>query len=69
MEFVTVKVLKEEFETALNSNVFSFHEIKDIKVVDDLFKDDEIHKALKKASVKAFKAVEEYEFKKRHNIK
>lgn len=69
MEFIVVKLLKDEFETLLNSDAITYHEIKDVKVVDELFKDDERHRALKKEAVKAFKAVEEYEFKKRNGIK
>lgn len=43
--------------------------IKSVKSKDDMFKDDETSKILKKDADKAYKKLEEYQFKKRHNIK
>ena len=40
--------------------------IKEVKIVDDLFKDDATHKELRKAATKAYKSLNEYEFKKRN---
>lgn len=43
--------------------------LKEVVVKDDLFKDNETHAQLKKASIKAYKALKEFEFNHRHNIK
>ena len=43
--------------------------VKSVKVKDDMFKDDDMHKALKLNADKGYKELQQYEFKKRHNIK
>jgi len=43
--------------------------VKSVKVKDDFFKGDDMHKALKLNADKAYKELQQYEFKKRHNIK
>lgn len=40
--------------------------IKDIKIIDDFFKDDARHSELKKAASKAYKQLKEYEFNTRN---
>jgi hypothetical protein len=45
------------------------YEIKDVTITDDFFKNDYLHENLKRASVKAYKELREYEFNKRNNIK
>lgn len=45
------------------------YKLKEVVVKDDLFKDNEAHAQLKKASIKAYKALKEFEFNHRHNIK
>ena len=64
MEYLTVKVIRYEFEA--NRASFSEVEYKEVSFKDDFFKNDETYEQLKKASVKAYKNLKEYEFKKRN---
>lgn len=43
--------------------------IKSVKPKDDFFKGDAVHIIMKQNADKAYKQLQEYEFKKRHNIK
>lgn len=43
--------------------------LKRVRVKDDMFKEDAIHKQLKDKANKAYKELETYSFNKRHNIK
>jgi hypothetical protein len=69
MEYVTIKITKENFESLIGAQALTGYEVKAVTVKDVLFKDDETHKLLKKDADKAYKKLQEYEFKKRHNIK
>lgn len=64
MEYITVKVPRSEFEA--NKALFSEVEYKEVSFKDDFFKGDETHEILKKASLKAYKKLKEYEFNKRN---
>lgn len=70
-EFVTVEIETFKWE-AIKNECFLENEVdyklKLVKVKDDFFKDDEQYKTLKKKADKAYKDLEEYQFKKRHNI-
>lgn len=71
MELCTIVISKDLLQTLVDSEALSTDdfEVKLIDVKDDFFKDDERHKALSKASHKAYKDLKEYEFVRRHNIK
>jgi hypothetical protein len=45
------------------------YKLKEVKVKDNFFDNDPMHSELKKASLRAYKQLMEYEFKHRHNIK
>ena len=64
MEYLLVKVLASEFKA--NRALFSEAEYKEVSIKDNLFDNDETYNALKKASIKAYKNLKEYEFKKRN---
>lgn len=69
MESVIVEIPKSlleiiKFDYNLQANVD--YTVKDVVLKDDFFKDDEKHKALKKASIKAYKELKNYEFEKRN---
>ena len=68
MEFITIKITKDLFDTLILNQSIDKYEVKAVTIKDDLFKDDEVHKAHKKKADKAYKDLQEYEFKKRHNI-
>lgn len=65
MEYLTVKLIRSEFEAARSQ--FSEVEYKEVSIKDDFFDGDERYNELKKASVKAYKLLKEYEFQKRNN--
>lgn len=67
MEHITITLTMATFK-GLGLQPGSY-EVKSVRVVDDVFKEDELHKALKRKADSAYKALQEYEFKKRHNIK
>ena len=69
MEWITVKITKDNFDALIGIKAFDKYEVKEVSIEDDLFKNDETHAILKKASLKAYKQLKEYEFNKRHNIK
>lgn len=64
MEYLTVKVLRSEFEA--NKALFSEVEYKEVSIKDSFFDGDVIYHALKKESTKAYKKLKEYEFNKRN---
>lgn len=64
MEYLTVKVLRSEFEA--NRASFSEVEYKEVSIVDGFFDGDAIHAEMKKESIKAYKRLKEYEFNKRN---
>jgi hypothetical protein len=70
-EFITVEIESYKWE-ALKNECFLENEIdykvKIVKIKDDFFKDDDIYKVLKSRADKAYKELEEYQFKKRHKI-
>ena len=45
------------------------YEIKEVVIEDDLFKDDSIYQELKSKSIKAYKELMEYQYRKRFNVK
>lgn len=69
MEYITVKITKDNFDALIGIKAFSEYEVKEVTIKDDLFNNDPTHEILKKASIKAYKALKEYEFNKRHNIR
>jgi len=71
MPEITIKLDQDKFNSMLINGTFIDvkYEIKDVTITDDLFKNDAIHEQLKKASIKAYKSLREYEFNKRFNIK
>jgi hypothetical protein len=68
MELITITISRDTFNLLLDNNLLGEFTIKEVYVKDEMFKDDERHKALIKALVKAKEAVKDYEFKRRHNI-
>lgn len=69
MEYITVKLNKTNFDKLVEVGAFDAYEVKEVSAEDYLFKDDPTHEILKKASIKAYKQLKEYEFNKRHNIR
>jgi len=69
MEYITIKITKSNFDSLIGVSAFDKYEVKEVSIEDDFFKTDETHAILKKASIKAYKLLKEYEFNKRHNIK
>jgi len=69
MEYVTIKITKDLFDDLHTNGFITYFEVKKIEVVDNLFDGDELHKAYKDKANKAYKALKEYEFKKRHGVK
>ena len=65
MELFKWECLRQEFRLV---NGVDF-KLKEIKVKDDLFKDDEMDKSLGRLIHKAIEKRDEYRFKKRNNIK
>jgi hypothetical protein len=73
MTQVLIKIDQEKFNRMFADGVFTkyeaTHEIKEVIINDDFFKDDVTHSELNRVSVKAYKDLKIYEFNKRHNIK
>lgn len=69
MEFIVIKITKPNFDKLVEVGALDAYEVKEVSIEDDLFKDDPTHEILKKASLKAYKQLKEYEFNKRHNIR
>ena len=71
-EFTTVKIESWKWQGIVehcNLQNQIDYEIKLIQIKDDYFKDDEMQKSLSKRAKKAYKDLQDYEFKTRHNIK
>lgn len=64
MEYLTVKVIRSEFEAARSH--FSEVDYKEVSFKDSFFDGDQRYNELKKASVKAYKLLKEYEFERRN---
>lgn len=65
MEWVTVEMPLEKLkELSLNE-----YKLKAVNVRDNFFDNDEHHKSLLKAYLKAKKDLRDYEFNKRHNVR
>ena len=72
IEYVKIEMLRFKWDAIkeyLQLTPDVDYTIKEVTVKDDLFKDNETHAQLKKASIKAYKALKEFEFNHRHNIK
>lgn len=63
-EYITIKLNREDYDSAK----LPPHQVKEVKIVDDMFINDDRHKALKSVADKAYKALEEYCFKKRNKM-
>lgn len=68
--YVRIELKESDYLILKDSGAFYGidHELKDVKIKDDFFKDDPVHKAHKKAARKADTELQEYEYKKRNNI-
>ena len=66
MELITLILSADEFTKY--RQLFTYVEYKSVEVKDDMFKNDEVYQQLTTKSIKAYKELKEYEFKKRHNI-
>lgn len=66
-EFITITLSVERFKEL--DLLTSEYEVKRVKVIDDIFKNDERYKLLKREADKAYDKLDEYMFKKRNNIK
>ena len=71
MEFITITIPAKRFEEivrtlSLKSEVD--YKVKSVKVIDDMFINDPMHRELKAKADKCYKQLQDYEFKKRHNI-
>ena len=72
MEYTTVEFKTDFWEKIRNHLQLTpdtDYTLKRIRIKDDLFKDDVIHKQLKDKANKAYKELETYSFNRRHNIK
>lgn len=66
MELITITMTRIAYDSCFD--YLPPHEVKLVRVKDELFKDDETHKKLKSIADKAYKAVQDYEFKIRNKI-
>lgn len=66
MEFITITIPRADFDDLHKQGLLPTYEVKEVSFKDDFFKDDVNHAALKSASIKAYKALKDYEFKKRN---
>ena len=67
MEYITITLSVDRFKEL--DLLTSEYKVKRVRVVDDIFKDDERYKLLKREADKAYGKLDEYMFKKRNNIK
>lgn len=63
-EYITIKMKREYYD----ASKLPPHQVKEVKIVDDYFVNDERHHMLKTIADKAYKALEDYKFKKRNNM-
>lgn len=71
MELVTIVISGEMFKDIVRTMSLTSkdYEIKRVKVVDEMFKDDDTYKLLKREADKAYDRLDKYMFNKRNNIK
>lgn len=66
MELITIILTREAYDSVLD--ILPPHEVKKVVVKDNTFRDDPVHKELKSVADKAYRKLQEFEFKKRNNI-
>lgn len=75
MEKLVIEISKDLFEDLLHQYWMQLTEtlvagedyvIKEVKITDEFFKDDETYKTLKSEASKAYKKLKEYEYNKRN---
>lgn len=71
MPKVRIELDQDKFNSMLLNGALEGvkYEIKEVVIEDDLFKDDEIYNDLKRKSIKAYKELMEYQYRKRFNVK
>ena len=71
MEFVTITISDETFKDIVHTMSLTSkdYEIKRVKVVDEIFINDDTYKFLKREADKAYDKLDRYMFNKRNNIK
>lgn len=69
MEYVKIEIPKQLYTELILEGRVTHDQLKEVTIKDDLFNNDSIWDGLKKASIKAYKNLKEYEFNKRHNVK
>ena len=71
MPRVRIELDQDKFNSMLLNGALEGvkYEIKEVVIEDDLFKDDEIYNDLKRKSIKAYKELMEYQYRKRFNVK
>lgn len=71
METIVIKLPKDKFNSMLLNGALNDikYEIKEVIIEDDLFKDDSIYQELKTKSIKAYKELMEYQYRKRFNVR
>lgn len=69
-EIIVLKIERKAFEELYNNHLIDFHngrfELKEVHVHNEEYPEDKHWNILKDASLKAFKALKEYEFKLRY---
>ena len=68
-EIVNIQMEADKFAAVAkhcNLEVNADYIIKSVRIDDDMFKDDAVHKELKKKANKAYEELNKYEFKKRN---
>jgi uncharacterized iron-regulated protein len=66
---VKIKISEDLYYTLIDSGVLTSESLQEVVTSDDFLKDDEMYQKLKKESIKAYKNMQDYKFKKLHNIK
>jgi len=71
MPRVRIELDQDKFNSMLLNGALEGvkYEIKEVVIEDDLFKDDSIYQELKSKSIKAYKELMEYQYRKRFNVK
>lgn len=71
MPKVRIELDQDKFNSMLLNGALEGvkYDIKEVVIEDDLFKDDEIYNDLKRKSIKAYKELMEYQYRKRFNVK
>ena len=68
MEYITIKLTKTNFDNLIEVGALDAYEVKEVSIEDSLFDNDELDKAYKKKSLKAYKEWQEYRFRKRNGM-